>query len=114
MDTGGEKSDGLDSIKALTDYLDSFFERRRDLNKTFALLVITHPHIDLWFDNMPSQLPSAARSGNIFKGDRFSGWTATVADDDGEKAPPTPAETASGERTGQDCRQVRLCNPARR
>src|SRR5689334_2104015 len=32
--------------KNLVDYLTKFFDRRKDLNKTIALLMITHPHID--------------------------------------------------------------------
>jgi competence protein ComEC len=32
--------------KNLMDYLTSFFAKRKDLNKTIALVMITHPHID--------------------------------------------------------------------
>lgn len=46
IDTGGEKNDQFDSWPALRDYLDEFFQRRRDLDRTFDLLVVTHPHID--------------------------------------------------------------------
>jgi competence protein ComEC len=46
VDTGGEKNDQFDGEKALLDYLERFFERRRDLQRTLALLVVTHPHID--------------------------------------------------------------------
>jgi competence protein ComEC len=46
IDTGGEQNRLFDGEKALITYLDRFFERRRDLNGTLALLVITHPHID--------------------------------------------------------------------
>lgn len=32
--------------KALVDYLGKFFKRRKDLDSTIALLLVTHPHID--------------------------------------------------------------------
>ena len=46
VDTGGETNDEFDSGKALVDYLDRFFARRADLNRTIDLLVLTHPHLD--------------------------------------------------------------------
>jgi competence protein ComEC len=46
IDTGGENNEQFRSTEALTAYLDQFFNRRTDLNKTIQLLVITHPHID--------------------------------------------------------------------
>jgi len=46
VDTGGEENDQFDSRKVLLDYLDAFFARREDLERTLDLLVITHPHID--------------------------------------------------------------------
>jgi competence protein ComEC len=46
IDTGGEFNEGFDAVAALRDYLDAFFARRADLDRTLALLVITHPHID--------------------------------------------------------------------
>ena len=46
VDTGGEKNDVFDATKALADFLESFFARRTDLNRTLAGLVISHPHID--------------------------------------------------------------------
>lgn len=46
IDAGGEVDSHYDSDKALTDYLDAFFARRADLNKTLDLLWLTHPHID--------------------------------------------------------------------
>lgn len=46
VDTGGEENDEYDSKKALFDYLEAFFDRRKDLKRTLAGLVITHPHID--------------------------------------------------------------------
>ena len=46
VDTGGEQSDTFDSTRALLAYLDQFFTRRYDLNKTLAAVFITHPHID--------------------------------------------------------------------
>jgi len=32
--------------KTLVDYLEHFFEKRKDLNSTIALVMVTHPHID--------------------------------------------------------------------
>lgn len=46
VDTGGESSSEFESNRALKAYLESFFARRTDLNRTFAAVFITHPHID--------------------------------------------------------------------
>ena len=46
VDTGGETDGEFDSGNALKNYLDTFFDGRRDLNRTIDLLVISHPHID--------------------------------------------------------------------
>lgn len=46
VDTGGESTSNFESTKALKDYLEAFFARRGDLNRTFASVFITHPHID--------------------------------------------------------------------
>jgi competence protein ComEC len=46
IDTGGEQNESFDSDAALRDYLDAFFDRRPDLDRTLDLLLITHPHID--------------------------------------------------------------------
>lgn len=46
IDTGGESNDQFDSWQALSGYLDRFFDRRRDLERTLSLLVISHPHLD--------------------------------------------------------------------
>jgi competence protein ComEC len=46
IDTGGELNDGFDGVAALREYLDAFFARRADLERTLALVVVTHPHID--------------------------------------------------------------------
>jgi len=46
IDTGGESGGGFESGPALTTYLDAFFARRTDLNKTLDLVVLTHPHVD--------------------------------------------------------------------
>lgn len=46
VDTGGEQSDTFDSTRSLLAYLDEFFTRRYDLNKTLAAVFISHPHID--------------------------------------------------------------------
>ncbi len=46
IDTGGEQNESFDSDAALREYLDGFFARRPDLERTLDLLLITHPHID--------------------------------------------------------------------
>jgi len=46
VDTGGEENEAFNSTVALTKYLDKFFARRSDLNRTLDALIITHPHID--------------------------------------------------------------------
>lgn len=46
IDTGGEKNDDFDSTSALERYLDAFFQRRTDLNRRLAMVVISHAHID--------------------------------------------------------------------
>lgn len=46
IDTGGENNALFDSEPKLLAYLNDFFQRRSDLNKTLDALVITHPHID--------------------------------------------------------------------
>jgi competence protein ComEC len=46
VDTGGETNPGFDSNPELVAYLDGFFNRRSDLNKTLHSLILTHPHID--------------------------------------------------------------------
>lgn len=46
IDSGGEKNQGFDSNNALLTYLNQFFARRQDLNRTIDLFALTHPHID--------------------------------------------------------------------
>ncbi len=46
IDTGGEKNSQFDSEPNLIGYLNDFFARRSDLDRTLDALVITHPHID--------------------------------------------------------------------
>lgn len=46
IDTGGEHNALFDSEPKLLAYLNDFFQRRSDLNKTLDALVISHPHID--------------------------------------------------------------------
>lgn len=46
VDTGGEMNAEFKSDGELTAYLDDFFKRRPDLNKTFHLLVLSHAHVD--------------------------------------------------------------------
>lgn len=46
IDAGGEDTvDGRDADH-LVNYLDSFFERRSDLNRTIHAVIVSHPHID--------------------------------------------------------------------
>lgn len=45
-DTGGEVNQAYDFLPALTGYLDEFFARRPELDRTIDLLAISHPHID--------------------------------------------------------------------
>lgn len=46
IDTGGESNRHVDSTQALMTYVREFFASRPDLDETFALVVLTHPHID--------------------------------------------------------------------
>ena len=46
IDTGGEEGGEMHSDAALQAYLDGFFARRTDLQRTLALVALTHPHID--------------------------------------------------------------------
>ncbi len=46
IDTGGETNFKFDSGRVLRDYLEAFFARRTDLDRTLDLLVLTHPHLD--------------------------------------------------------------------
>ncbi len=46
VDTGGESNESFQGPEALNRYLDAFFARRTDLNRSLDLLLITHPHID--------------------------------------------------------------------
>ncbi len=46
IDSGGEKTADVDGRANLVAYLDAFFQRRADLARTLALVVLSHPHID--------------------------------------------------------------------
>lgn len=46
VDGGGELNDSFDGLESLERYLDAFFARRTDLDRTLALVVATHPHLD--------------------------------------------------------------------
>jgi competence protein ComEC len=46
IDTGRQREAETDWGARFTDYLDRFFERRRDLQRTFDVVYITHPHPD--------------------------------------------------------------------
>jgi hypothetical protein len=53
VDAGGSSFGGNRDRDHLLDYLDKFFERRSDLNKTLYSFIITHPrtsitHVILW------------------------------------------------------------------
>jgi competence protein ComEC len=45
VDTGGEDNRQFSSAKHLMQYLDAFFASRPELNRTLALLVLTHPDL---------------------------------------------------------------------
>jgi len=46
IDTGRQRQAATDWGRRFTDYLDAFFARRTDLNRTFDVVYITHPHPD--------------------------------------------------------------------
>lgn len=46
VDTGAELNDQWDGVGALRLYLEEFFRRRPDLDRTLSLLLISHPHLD--------------------------------------------------------------------
>lgn len=46
IDAGGSTVEGDRYRQHHTDYLDSFFENRRDLRITLYSFIVTHPHID--------------------------------------------------------------------
>ena len=50
IDVGGENTapnnGGFRSLRPLLDYLDAFFLRRRDLDRTIDVMFLTHPHSD--------------------------------------------------------------------
>jgi beta-lactamase superfamily II metal-dependent hydrolase len=46
IDTGGEKHEHFDSTARLKSYLDAYFARRLDRERTIDLLILTHAHID--------------------------------------------------------------------
>lgn len=46
VDTGGEMNGKFNGVDALEAYLEAFFDRRPDLDRTIDLLAITHAHID--------------------------------------------------------------------
>lgn len=46
VDTGGESNELFDSTAALLEKLEEFFQGRPHLNRTFDLLVLSHPHVD--------------------------------------------------------------------
>lgn len=46
IDAGGEDSSTFNGTRALMQYLNAFFERRADLQRTLASVIVTHPHLD--------------------------------------------------------------------
>ena len=46
IDTGGQREAAVNWRQRFTDYLDRFFQRRADLNRSIDVLYITHPHPD--------------------------------------------------------------------
>lgn len=46
IDTGGEKTSSVSGRERLVAYLEEFFQRRSDLARTLALVVLSHPHAD--------------------------------------------------------------------
>lgn len=46
VDAGGESNPSFQSNDSLKAYLDNFFDRRSDLNRTLSCFYLTHPHID--------------------------------------------------------------------
>lgn len=46
IDIGGEKNEPFNAPDSLRTYLNEFFERRTDLNRTLQCVYITHPHTD--------------------------------------------------------------------
>ena len=46
IDTGGQRGAATDWIRAFSNYLDAFFARRTDLERTIDVVFITHPHPD--------------------------------------------------------------------
>src|SRR5687767_8112481 len=47
IDAGGEATGDNRDRDDLVDYLNRFFTRRTDLNRTFAMVIISHPHLHL-------------------------------------------------------------------
>jgi competence protein ComEC len=46
IDTGGETAGGFNAAQRLVTYLDEFFARRTDLQRTLAIVFVSHPHPD--------------------------------------------------------------------
>lgn len=46
IDTGGEENPSFSGDNQLRNYLEKFFDRRSDLERTLDLVVLSHPHID--------------------------------------------------------------------
>lgn len=46
IDVGGEKNDFIKTSDSLKIFLNDFFERRTDLNRTLSCVYLTHPHTD--------------------------------------------------------------------
>jgi competence protein ComEC len=46
IDAGGEDTDSAEEENHLVSYIDAFFTRRSDLNRTIHTIIVSHPHID--------------------------------------------------------------------
>src|SRR5437660_5372919 len=46
IDAGGEQTNDAQQRTHLISYLNTFFQRRTDLNRTIDTIIISHPHID--------------------------------------------------------------------
>lgn len=71
IDAGGEDTvDGRDADH-LINYLDGFFRRRTDLNRTFHSVIVSHPHID--HTRLLMEVLNAFKVQNLFDGGDTTG-----------------------------------------
>lgn len=80
IDTGGQETTSFKSTERLIEYLNGVFARRSDLNRTIALVVLTHPHKDhtLGVLGILSSPAQAFKIGSVVtnasQNTRSSGW----------------------------------------